>query len=318
MDPVPVLLLAGSPGAGKTTLLARWMAEPDFAGTAVLVNEAGDAAIDAHLLGGLAAATRTLSGGCACCTTRRDLSAALVALAGSGRASVRFERVVVELAGLAYPAPVLGELAEPEFRERFPLHGLATVVDASSGDRGLDNPEARSRVAAADALVLAKGDLVGASDLARLAGRLARLNPHAHIAGLDARSPGMDEVWAAARSAPARELRHIDASVTAGSGHDGIRAYTLRIESPLELSGFCMRLAAFLQREGERVLRVKGLVAVRGRKGPAVIHALDGALHPVRTLKEWPAGAAPGALVVIGRGLEPAQLRAAILGALDL
>ncbi len=313
-DPVPVLLLAGSPGAGKTTLLARWMAEPDFASTAVLVNEPGDAAIDAHLVGGLAASTRTLAGGCACCSARRDLPAALEALAASVRAPVRFERLVVELAGLAHPAPVLERLAEPELRERFPLHGLATVVDATTGARALENPEARSRVAAADVLVLTKGDLVAASQLATLAGRLARMNPHAQIVGLDARSPGAGEVWAAARSASGRELRHLEASVSAGSGHEGVRAHTLPIDSPVELSGFCMRLAAFLLEQGERVLRVKGLVAAEGRRGPAVIQALDGALQPVRTLKEWPPGAAPGALVVIGRGLDAAAVRAAILG----
>ena len=311
--PVPVLLLAGSPGAGKTALLARWIAEPDFADTAVLVNEPGDAAIDAHLFGGLAAATRTLAGGCACCAARRDLPAALEAL-GGGRAAPRFERVVVELAGLAHPAPVLERLAEPGVRERYPLHGLATVVDATTGVHALENREARLRVAAADVLVLAKGDLVDAAELSRLAHRLVKVNPHAQIAGLDGRPPGAGEVWAAARSASGRELRRLEASVTAGSDHEGVRAHTLAVDAPLELSGFCMRLAAFLQREGERVLRVKGLVAIEGRRGPAVIQALDGALQPVRTLKEWPAGAAPGALVVIGRGLDEAAIRAAILG----
>lgn len=314
-DPVPLLLLAGSPGAGKTTLLARWVAEPEFANTAVLMNEPGDAPVDAHLVAGLAASTRTLAGGCACCTARRDLPAALDALAAGGRAALRFERVVVELAGFAHPAPVLEQLARPELRERFPLHGLATVVDAGAGARALENTEARARIVAADVLVLAKGDLVPSDERDRLAERLARMNPHAQIVGLDARPPVAAEVWDAARSAPSRELRHIDASVTAGRGHEGVRAHTLAVASPVELSGFCMRLAAFLQQQGERVQRVKGLIAVQGRRGPAVIQALDGALHPVRTLREWPAGAAPGALVVIGRGLDDAALRAAILGA---
>ena len=313
-EPVPVLLLAGSPGAGKTTLLARWMADPDFANTAVLVNEPGDAAIDAHLVGGLAASTRTLAGGCACCVARRDFPLALESLAGSGRVPVRFERVVVELAGLANPAPVIGQLADPELRERFSLHGLATLVDATAGPRALDDREARARVAAADVLVLAKGDLVGEQELARLAEHLVRANPHAEIAGLDARAPSAATVWAAAASASGRAVRHLDASVAARGDHDGARAHTLAMEAPVELSGFCLRLASFLQAEGDRVLRVKGLVAVEGRKGPAVIQAVAGELPPVRTLKDWPPGAAPGALVVVGRGLDDASLAAAILG----
>ncbi|HXS53406.1 MAG TPA: GTP-binding protein [Usitatibacter sp.] len=313
-DPVPVLLIAGAPGAGKTTLLAHWMADPDFANTAVLVNEPGDAAIDEHLVGGLGASTRTLSGGCACCIARRDFPLALEALAASRRAAVRFERVVVELAGLANPAPVLGQLADPDLQERFPLQGLATLVDATAGARAFDDPESRARIAAADVLVLAKGDLVAAGELARLAQRLAHANPHAHIAGLDARSASAGAVWDAAGSASGRALRHLDASVVAARDHEGMRAHTLAIDAPLELSGFCMRLASFLQAEGDRVVRVKGLVAVEGRKGPAVIQAVAGELHPVRTLKDWPPGAAPGALVVVGRGLDPARLAAAILG----
>lgn len=313
-DPFPVLLLAGSPGAGKTTLIARWMAEPESAGTAVLLNEPGDAAIDAQLVGALAGSTRTLAGGCACCTARRDFPRALEQLAGSGRAGARFERVVVELAGLAHPAPVLEQLADPELRERFALQGLATLVDATAPTRALDEPEVKARIAAADVLVLSKADLVAASELRRLAERLVRANPHAEIAGLDSRAPKADEVWSAARRASGREVRHLDASVAPGAGHEGLRVHTLRIDAPVELSGFCMRLGSFVQEHGDRVLRVKGLVPVKGRKGPAVIQALAGELHPVRTMKEWPPGAMPGAVVVIGRGLHDATLAEAILG----
>ena len=41
-EPVPVLLVGGALGAGKTTLVARWIAEPAFAASAVVVNELGE------------------------------------------------------------------------------------------------------------------------------------------------------------------------------------------------------------------------------------------------------------------------------------
>jgi len=311
---VPVLIVAGSPGAGKTALIARWAAEPDFARTAVLLNEPGDAEIDAHLVGGLAASMRTLAGGCACCTARRDFPRALEALGASRRSPVHFDRMVVELAGLAHPAPLIEQLAQPDMQERFPLHGLATLVDATAGARSLDDPQGRARIAAADVLVLSKAELAAPNELRQLSDRLVRANPHAEIAGLDGRAPSAGAVWSAAGSACGRELRHLDASVAARSGHEDMRAHTLAIGAPVELSGFCMRLAAFLGEQGEHVVRVKGLVAVQGRKGPAVIQAVNGGLQPVRTLKEWPPGAAPGALVVVGRGLDDASLAAAILG----
>jgi hypothetical protein len=43
-----------------------------------------------------------------------------------------------------------------------------------------------------------------------------------------------------------------------------------------------------------------------------VIQAVRGTLHPVRTLKAWPGEAAPGALVVVARGIESAEIRAAL------
>jgi len=309
-EALPLLIVGGTLGAGKTALLGRWVGTPAHAHSAVLVNEPGDAPIDAHLIGTLGGGARTLAGGCACCSARSGLAQALAALVDGPRAG-RFERVIVELSGLAHPVPLLEDFAaDPVLRERFPLHGLATVVDAGEGEQGLEDPEARARVAAADVLLLSKTDVVGMTEAGHLATALSHINPHAEILQADADARG---IWAAAASSPGRELRRIEAALEAQTVHDAaIRAHTVRFRAPLELSGFCLRLASWLQANAERVLRLKGLVAVRGRHGPAVIQAVGASLQPVRTLKEWPAGSAPGALVAIGRGLDPGELRAAL------
>jgi G3E family GTPase len=107
-------------------------------------------------------------------------------------------------------------------------------------------------------------------------------------------------------------VRRLEAALAAGGDAEGpgrdVRVHTVALDAPVELSGFCVRLAGWLQANEGAVLRVKGLVAVRGRQGPAVIQAVGASLQPVRTLKDWPPGASPGALVVIGRGLDAAQL----------
>ena len=49
LTPYPVTVLTGFLGAGKTTLLNRLLQRPEFAGTAVLINEFGEIGLD-HLL----------------------------------------------------------------------------------------------------------------------------------------------------------------------------------------------------------------------------------------------------------------------------
>lgn len=310
-EALPLLLVGGSLGAGKTTLLGRWLAEPALANTAVLVNEPGEAPIDAHLMGALASA-RTLTAGCACCAGRGELSGALEALVDARRASPRFERVVVELSGLAHPAPLLEDFAsDGRLRERFPLLGMATLVDAGEGLAALEAPEARARVAAADVLIVGKTELATRAEVEAVICALTRMNPDGEIIeggpGAEAR-----DVWAAAAGSPGRELRRIEAAIAASedaaTDPGALQVHTIRLDAPIELSGFCVRLAAWLQANEGSVARVKGLVGVRGRRGPAVIQAVGASLQPVRTLKEWPPGASPGALVVTGRGLDAARL----------
>ena len=47
-------------------------------------------------------------------------------------------------------------------------------------------------------------------------------------------------------------------------------------------------LSLLLHRHGERVLRVKGLLAVDGADTPVVIHGVQHVLHPPVRLPRWP------------------------------
>jgi len=146
--------------------------------------------------------------------------------------------------------------------------------------------------------------------VARIESHLARMNPEAEIVRVDPDGGHARDVWEAAAASPGRALRHLESMVEAATGHD-VAVHTLHLP-PVELSGFCMRLAAFLDAQSGAVLRVKGLIGVKGRKGPAVIQAVGRALHPVRTLKEWPPGAAPGTLRVVTRGVETSAIQVAL------
>lgn len=311
---VPLLVLTGFVGAGRTTLLARWLAEPGFADTGVVANDLGELTIDAHLLGGYRGTLRAVTGGCACCTASERFLAALESLALERRRRGHAGgRVMVETAGLADPASILERVAR--LPDEYALHGIVAVVDAVEGVHWLEaRCEARAQAIAADAIVVTRADLASGAGIAALRAELARLNPDAAIFT----SEGVcdpHEVWNAVAAAPERELRHLRAVLegrgadTDSAESDALQAHTLRLDAPVELSGFCVRLAAFLDEQGANVLRVKGLVAAQGRRGPAVIQALSRSLQPVRTLRKWPGGVESG-LVVVGRDLEPQALRA--------
>ena len=90
-----------------------------------------------------------------------------------------------------------------------------------------------------------------------------------------------------------------------------MRTFTLRSASPLDADTLRSRLEAFIDRHGSAIIRMKGLLPVEGRPGPAVVQAAAGQFYPVRLLPRWPDGAA-GALMIVARGLSDAQARAAL------
>ena len=99
---IPVTVLTGFLGAGKTTLLQRFLQTPEGQGTAVVVNEFGEAGIDDALLRASADETVLLGNGCLCCVTRSDLQETLRGLAVQReRGDIpAFRRVVIETVGL--------------------------------------------------------------------------------------------------------------------------------------------------------------------------------------------------------------------------
>ncbi|MGZ0190217.1 MAG: GTP-binding protein, partial [Alphaproteobacteria bacterium] len=74
---VPVSVLTGFLGSGKTTLLGAMLRRPEFAKTAVVMNEFGDVALDHHLIETSEEDLIALSTGCLCCASRGDLTLAI-------------------------------------------------------------------------------------------------------------------------------------------------------------------------------------------------------------------------------------------------
>jgi G3E family GTPase len=318
----PVTVLTGFLGSGKTTLLNRMLAEARFAGTAVIVNEWGEVAIDHALVRTASENVIVLPTGCVCCRVAGDLVNAMREL-HFGRASgavPSFERAVIETTGLADPAPLLRTLVEmPLVAARYSLAGVVTVVDAEYGMRTLDqHREAVKQVAMADRLVIAKCDLVPEARIAELEKRLKDINPGAAVLRSGKEHPDPAALLDTGLHRGRGRMADPDGWLNAGAfrrvgasdaRHDPeIVSFVWSATEPRRWDDVESRLALLLELRGEKILRLKGLVNAAGEPGPRAVHAVQHTLYPSARLPAWPSEDRTTRLVFIGRGLEEREV----------
>ena len=312
-DFTPVTLITGFLGSGKTTLLQRLLRDPALSDTAVLLNEFGEIGLDHHLLERIDEKMVMLQSGCVCCTIRGELSTAIKDLHSRRERSLLppFRRLVIESTGLADPFPILSTVrSDPVLRHHFCLGNVITTVDAVNGARQLDaQSESIKQVAVADRLVLTKTDLTTAEAATLLTTRLRHINPGAPLwraaeDDLDADellSGEAHEAWQPADSndlVPDDDHRHAD----------DICTLALSIDEPVDWTRFGVWLTMLLNRHGDALLRVKGILNVADAATPVAVHAVQHLVHTPRHLEAWPDEDRRSRLVFIVRGLDPAVI----------
>ena len=300
-ESTPVTVLTGFLGAGKTTVLNHLLRQPELARTAVLVNEFGEIGIDHLLVEKLDENTVLLNAGCLCCTVRGDLVRTLRELLPRARRD-EIDRIVIETTGLAEPVPILATLmTDPVAASAYRLDGIVTVIDAVNGAAHLDShDEAVRQVAVADRIVISKADL---ADPAALRDRLHALNPGAPVeqaangqvdpafilhAGLFDTAAKIPDVagWLNVAAFETTHHHHHDPN-----RHDArISAFCVTLNDPLDWQGLSMWLELLVASRGDHLLRVKGILNLKGHDRPVAIHAVRHLLHPPVKLAAWPDG----------------------------
>ncbi|MBM3567121.1 MAG: GTP-binding protein [Alphaproteobacteria bacterium] len=336
---LPLSLITGFLGSGKTTLLNRVLKRKEMADSAVIINELGEIGLDHLLVERVDGDVAVLSSGCVCCTLRGELEEALRALfIKRQRAELpEFKRVLVETTGLADPAPIVATvLNNPMVSHYFRLDAVVTTVDAVNGARQLDqNAESVKQAAIADRLLITKTDLASADAIESLEARLARLNPAAQrlraIQGeIDPdllfgcgwweirNKTGDVRAWLAEETG--KDDRHHHDRAPHHHGHDHghdhevlnhdarIRHFSLSFDQPLDWNVVATWLEALVGGAGDNLLRMKGLLNLKGEDQPVVLHGVHHIFHPPVRLGSWPSADRRSRLVFITRDITRAMI----------
>ena len=325
MTTTAVTVVTGFLGSGKTTLIARLLRDPRLVNTAVIVNEFGEVGLDHALVESVQGEVVLLAQGCLCCTLNGDLANTLEGLdtKRTNGAVPDFDRVIVETTGLADPAPVLQTILDRAALLRgYRLGAVLTTVDAVTGNYTLDHHvEALRQVAIADHLLLTKTDLSDFEQVETLSRRLALLNPRALIQPVIQGSVDPEIIFTGdEHTAPFGGLViRLDGLADASSQTNGhahrVATMALQFAEPLPYATLRDWLAQLVTDHGRHLLRVKGIVAIRGQDRPIAVHGVQHQFHPPQFLAAWPPNLTQSTLVFILDGLDPAVITASVASA---
>ncbi|MGJ7547001.1 CobW family GTP-binding protein [Pseudomonas alloputida] len=275
---IPIVVITGFLGAGKTTFLRSLIEAGELKKTLFIVNEIGEVGLDQQLLKASGAEDPVLlSGGCLCCEMKNDLSYTLrdLYLKWPDGANPPIDKIVVETSGLASPAPVILQLAQDHWlRDRFRLSQVIGVIDCEFGLETLRTTElAVDQVIYSDTVFLSKQDKVSNEKSLFLTECILKINPRIKVKAINSNDV---KSAAAVFQSPARAgaMRQISKPPL-----DHLLEYSatnLPLAEPLPWEFLANALDELSETYRHNLLRVKGVVHIKGLSTPVVIHGVRG------------------------------------------
>ncbi len=335
---IPVTVLTGYLGAGKTTLLNRILSENHGKKYAVIVNEFGEIGIDNDLIVGADEEVFEMNNGCVCCTVRGDL---VRIIDGLMKRKGKFDAIILETTGLADPAPVAQTFfVDEDVRDKTMLDAVVTVADAKwLSDRLKDAPEAKNQIAFADVIVLNKTDLVTKPELAEVEARIRGINPYATLHRTERAQVKLSDVLGRGAFDLDRILE-LEPEFLDDGGHDhdhdhhhdhhghdhhddhghshgGMKHYhdedmqslSLRTDKPVDPTKFMPWLQELVAKDGEKILRSKGILSFKGDDDRYVFQGVHMMLEGDHQRKWKKDEVRESRLVFIGRELPEQAIR---------
>ncbi len=327
-QPIPVTILTGFLGAGKTTLLNRILTERHGYRIAVIENEFGEEDVDSDLVLTSEEEIFQMTNGCICCVAdvRTDLVQILEKLLARPD---RLDHILVETSGLADPTPVAATFyMDTDIARQVRLDAVITLIDARHALGHLDDPEllnadnqAVEQVVSADRIIVNKMDLVTESEYCTLQERIRRINQTAELIPTSYARVDMGRILGinAFEPVPAAVFDPLEED-----GHDHhhdhshdptVESISLTFDQPFDAVQLEERLKTLLDDDGDRIFRMKGIVAVEGDHRRYVVQGVH-RLMEMRPADPWANRPRSGKLVFIGRNLDREAIEALLTPAL--
>ena len=283
--PIPVHILGGFLGTGKTSAIRAQLAARQGERVAVIVNDFGEAGLDAATLEGSAPYKLTsIPGGCVCCTAPEGFVDALGAVLAE-----QPDRLWIEPTGLARPQDLVDTIRRSPHQDAVELAPVVVLVDparlgpaASESERELIGQQ----IGIADVLVANRTDLCSDEALARFDALAAGLwpGPMAVHRTTHGRLPREALEWPAGEGArlpraaagEAHAHRH---DTTAGYGARSFRWSPASVFSHERLARAALRASQGLA--GAPLARLKGIF--RTQEGFLLLEVAGGSLHEARS-----------------------------------
>ena len=323
---IPVLIITGFLGSGKTTLLSALLKQEAMKNTAVIINEFGEVGLDHNFVETTDENIVELQNGCICCTIQEDLKSTLLDLIKKMERNIipYFNRVVIETTGLADPVPIIHTLMTSlDLLRAYSIDGIITLVDAVNGENTYNNhEEAVKQTALADKIILSKVDLSKKSKINLIKSRIKKINPKANIVETNRETLpltellGLNDYDPSNKSWDVREWLAIEKYNETNHKHnhninrhgDNIESFSLVTNQQISITTFNFFIELLSSQMGSKLLRLKGMLNIKGKDGPAIIHGVQHIFHPIEWIEEWPDEDRSTRLVFITRDIKKSYI----------
>jgi G3E family GTPase len=282
-----VHVIAGFLGAGKTSALRAQLEARRGERIAIIVNDFGEASLDAATLEVESPFRITnIPGGCVCCTAPEGFVDALGAVL-----ETRPDRVLIEPTGLARPQDLVDTIRRCRHADALSLAPLVVLLDPGELARLEAGGDAstlallREQADGADVLVANRIDLCGEAELARFRRFAAERwpAPLAVLETTEGRLPASAFEWPpgegarAARGAHAHHEHDHDHAAPSTAGH-AARSWRWEPDAVFSHTRLSAALARMVRGEaGAPLARFKGIF--RTEQGVSRLEIAGGALH---------------------------------------